>query len=447
VVREKPVKSSRFLGKLPGGSRLRLLEAGEQYTKVEIAAGAGAAASRLPAIGFLSREAVCVFPQDDRGTADLVAAGRVLSGSEPHRRLAAAFLLRASERLRVSSPGDPAVEIQLGETAEALAAAGGPFPPGLEVTRAPREPVRWLYSGDAFHRALALTGKAEGDGMARLRDRAMAGGLRQQYAETSSSLTALWSETAAWLALTESARDPFALKASAERLGLASLSLGRLLVAAGRPSELTTVERRVAAAAIRVRAALPKQTAGRKLLARAAILSAMRGNGSPSFPQEARVKLGPKEMVARIGGELGALSLTVETAAGGTRDGPRKKAAIPVLPVPGSLRLSPNGKSVAWLEIAGPSKILPVIASLEKDEPARPIACLSSGRPLRDSALEHVVASLSAYSKDGQRLGLSFEAWNETPGPQPRYSVISVATGELIFETSRNRKAFRRRIE
>jgi hypothetical protein len=117
---------------------------------------------------------------------------------------------------------------------------------------------------------------------------------------------------------------------------------------------------------------------------------------------------------------------------------------VPVLPVPGSLRVSPDGRSAAWVEVSGPSTLLPVIVSLEKDEPAREIAFLSSGRPLRDRTLSHVLSSLAGYSKDGQRLGLSIQAWNETPGPEPRLSVVSAATGELLFETSRDEKSFRR---
>jgi hypothetical protein len=447
TVREKPGKAGRSIGKVPGGSRLRLIEAGEQSLKVEIGEGAGPTDIRRPPIGFLSREAVCVFPPDDRGTADLLAAGRVLSGSQPHRRLAAAFLLRACERLRAVSADDPAIELLLGETVEALAKAGGPFPPGLEVARAPGEPILWVYSGDAFQRVLALTSGSDGETSARLRARATAGALRQQYPRASLSLMALWNETAAWLALVETARDSVVARSSAERLGAASLALGRLLVASRRLPELSAVEGRVREAAVRVRALLRKETAGRKLLARAAILSAMKGNGSASFPQEARIRVGRREIVARIGGELGALVLTVETTAGQTPDGPRRTAAIPVLPVPGSLRLAPDGRSAAWLEIASPSKIVPVIASLAKDEPAREIAFLSSGRPLRDRSLAHVVTALTGYSSDGRRLGLSIEAWNETPGPRPRRSIVSVATGELLFETSSNRKRFQRLLE
>ena len=94
-----------------------------------------------------------------------------------------------------------------------------------------------------------------------------------------------------------------------------------------------------------------------------------------------------------------------------------RKAAIPILPVPGSLRVSPDGRSVAWIEVSAPARLVPVMTSLDRDEEAREIAFLSTGRPLRDRELAHVVSSLSGFSKDGQRLGLVIEAWNDTPGP------------------------------
>jgi hypothetical protein len=54
---------------------------------------------------------------------------------------------------------------------------------------------------------------------------------------------------------------------------------------------------------------------------------------------------------------------------------------------------------------------------------------------------------VTGWSKDGQRIGVSIQAWNETPGPDPRYSVVSVATGELLFETSKDTKSFQRLIQ
>jgi hypothetical protein len=458
LLRDKASKESRFVAKLPGGSRLKLIEPGEAYLKVEVLSGTSPGGDPVrtsrkgAAVGWLSRDAASIFAPDSEGTSDLFAAGRALVPSEGHRRLAAAFLLCASERLRSAGPGDPALEVLLGETAEALAASGGPFPPGLEVVRrgssAGTEPASWIYAGDAFRRALALTAKAEeGDDAARLKERAKAGTLRQQYAEPSAALTTLWQETAGWLELVESARDATALRGASERLGSASLSLGRLLLAAGRLEDLDKVEKRVRGAGERVRALGASERPGAKLLARAQILRLMRGNGPASFPQETRATLGPKSLSVRIEGKLGSLELVEESLVGGTRVGPRRKTAVPVLPVPGSLRLSPDGRAVAWIEVVSPSKLVPVVASLERDEPAREIALLSSGRPLRDQGLAHVVSSFSGWSKDGQRLGLSIQAWNDTPGPQARYSVVSVTTGELLFETSRDLKSFQRLIE
>jgi len=450
LLRDRPSKSGRFVGKLPGGSRLRLLEAGDEFLKVEVLA----ADRPTPTSGYLAREVASVFTADASGTSDLLPAGRSLASSESHRRYAAAFLVCAAERIRAQG-GDPAVEVLLGETAESLASAGGPFPPGLEVASRPAPGgagtanVAWSYTGDAFRRALALTEKSEeGAGLrGGIRDRALAGTLRQRFPLGGApSIPDLTAESQAWWELSRSASDPMALRAAADRLGSSSLSLGRLLVASGKSKELESLEARISETAARIATLLPEDRSSLKLLSRGQVLRAMRGTGAAAFPQEARGRFGPKEMVVRIDRKGDALELTVESKVGGTRSGPNKRAAVPFLPVPGSLRLSPDGRAVAWLEIAGPTKVVPVLASLEKDEPAREVAFLSTGRPLRDSGLTHVLSNLSGYSKDGQRLGVSVQAWNETPGPEARYSVISVATGELVFETSKDIKSFERLI-
>jgi hypothetical protein len=456
LLRDRPNRSGRFIGRLPGGSRLRLVEAGDEFLKVEVLASdrpgddSAATEKKRASGGYLAREVASVFAPDACGTGDLLAAGRSLGSSESHRKYAAAFLLCAAERLRTQGGGDPAVEVLLGETAETLAASGGPFPPGLEVTSRPGPsgaPAIWSYVGDAFRRALALTEKSETDDLRRTRDRAVAGILRQRYPSGGApSIQVLKGELEAWLELSRSATDPVALRAAADRLGSSSLGLGRLLVASGRSKELESLEGRIAETASRVSSLLPEDRSSLKLLSRGQVLRAMRGTGAAAFPQEARGRFGPKEMIVRIERRSDALELTVESKVGSTHTGPRKRAATPLLPVPGSLRLSPDGRSVAWLEIAGPSKVVPVLASLEKDEPAREIAFLSTGRPLRDSGLAHVPSNLSGYSKDGQRLGVSVQAWNETPGPDARYSVVSVATGELVFETSKDVKSFERLI-
>ncbi|MEO8190561.1 MAG: hypothetical protein ABI682_09465 [Acidobacteriota bacterium] len=466
ILRDRPSRESRMTGRLPGGSRLKLIDARGTYLKVEVVAGDRPAGDgkKSAAPGFVSRDVVSIFPPDPAGLTDLIVAGRVLSATEPHRRYGAAFLLRASERVRSAGGTDAAVELLLGETAEALALAGGPFPPGLDVTRAPGEGP-WRYSGEAFRRAFASAEKLPPESGAGLKERATAGLLRQRYVSNSPdspSLPLLWQETADWLALAEAAHEPAAARCAADRLGTASLSLGRLLLAAGRLEDLEKLEVRVRQAGGRTAALelelhrggepsrqgqLPADLSARRLISRASILRSMRGDGTSPLRQEARAKIGPKEVVVRIGGALGKLELSTETTVGGTHIPAVRKLAIPVLPVPGSLRISPDGRSVAWLEVVSPSKLVPVVTSLDRDEPAREIAFLSEGRPLRDNALGHVISTLSGYSKDGQRLGVAIQAWNDTPGPEARYSVVSVATGEIVFETSKDTKAFQRLIQ
>jgi len=439
LLRERPAAGARVVGRLTQGTRLSLLEARDQFLKVE--------EPGLPS-GWIAREVAVVFGPDAASTRDMVAVGRAFGRNDGNRRLAAGLLERASQRLREGKTPDPEVEVLLGETAEGLAAAGRPHSKEIHIVeKSGVAGSRSPYDGAAFERALEMLARDSSPERAALRDRAMAGILRARYPERSTSLPALAQEAGAWLQLAETAEDPAVLRSAAERAGAASLALGRYLLALAKPDELRKLEDRVRAAGGRVRKLLADSSDGARLCARAGVLRAMRGNGAPAFPQELRVVAGPKERVVRIEGKLGALQLVVETRVGGTRDGGVRRAAVPVLPVPGSLRVSPDGRSVAWVEVAGPSLLVPVATSLEKDEPAREIAFLSSGRPLRDRSLAHVVAALAGFSKDGQRLGLSIDAWNETPGPAPRYSVVSVATGELLFETSKDVKSFQRLLQ
>ena len=434
LLREKPSPNGRVLGRLPQGTRLTLVEARPAFLRVNG--------------GWISREVVVVFAPDSAATRELVTVGRTLSKTDAQRRLAAALLLRASDRLRESNTPDPEVEMLLGETTEALAAGGGTFPPELGIVDRPgASGTRATYGGAAFQRALDLLGKDTSPECAGLRERATAGLLRTRFPERSTNLTTLTEESAAWLALAETAEDPGVLRSAAERAGLASLALGRCLLALGKADEIVKLQERVRFAGARVQSRVPGGTEGRRLNSRGVILRAMSGNGTATFPQEVRSAGPVRERTARIEGKLGALQLVVETRVGNTRDVAVRKAAVPILPVPGSLRIAPDGKAVAWVEVAGPSLLVPVIASLERDEPAREIAFLSDGRPLRDRALAHCMASLAGYSSDGQRLGMEIEAWNDTPGPAPRYSVISVATGELLFETSKDMKGFQRLLQ
>jgi hypothetical protein len=289
-----------------------------------------------------------------------------------------------------------------------------------------------------------MLSKDTGAQYARTRERAAAGLLRAQYPERATAFQPLLQETAAWIQLLETSEDPGVLASSAERAGTASLALGRFYLALGKTEEIGKLRDRLYAAGLRVRTISPERIDGKRLVSRAAVLGAMRGNGTPAFPQEASVNGGSRQRLVRIDGKIGALQLVVETQAGATRDVQVRKAAIPILPVPGSLRVSPDGRSVAWIEVSAPARLVPVMTSLDRDEEAREIAFLSTGRPLRDRELAHVVSSLSGFSKDGQRLGLVIEAWNDTPGPAPRYSVVSVATGELLFETSEDMKGYQR---
>ena len=134
ILRDKPSKESRLIGKLPGGARLKLLDAGETWDKVEVIVSerpAGASKDEpksAPSAGFVSRDVVATFPDDASGLSDLIAAGRVLSQSEPHRRFAAAFLLRASERQRASGAPDPTVELLLGRDRRGARALWRAFP-------------------------------------------------------------------------------------------------------------------------------------------------------------------------------------------------------------------------------------------------------------------------------------------------------------------------------
>lgn len=450
VLREKPDPNGRVVATLPAGTRLALLVPGDRWLQVSVpveergglpAAGATA--------GYIAREVTAAFAPGEEGTRELVLLGKALGRTDTYRRLAVAFLLRASARLQETKSPEARVELLLGETAEALAASGGPFPAPLVVVSKPdgMGGTRHTYSGEAFERAYALASKQGAVELGRVRERASAGLLRARYPETSVSLSALWQETAAWLQLAESAEDARALRSASAHLGTSSLALGRYLLAADRLVELERVEKRVRSAGARVSHLLPGRNDGRKLVSRAGLLKAMRGDGSPSFPQEARAKTGVKEHIARIEGRLGSLLLTAQSCVGSARELPRRLRAVPILPVPGSLRVSPDGKTVAWIEVTAPSALLPVMASLEKDEPAREVAYLASGRPLRDRGLSHVLSSVAGFSKDGQRLGLSILAWNDTPGPEPRLSVVSVATGELLYETSKDRRSYERLLQ
>jgi hypothetical protein len=452
---ERPAAGSRVLAKLESGTRLRLLKAGEKFFRVDVASASGVSPSAAPsrkanagvATGFLAVDAATVFPPGQDGTAAMVSLGAALSQVSAYRTVAAAVLLRASERLREERAPDAGVELLLGETAEALARERARFPAGLSWTSRPCASggTCVAYSGDAFQRAVELSAHPDSEALERVRDRALAGLLRARFPETSETLMLLWQETAAWLELTESARDAVAVRGSCERLGRSSLSLGRYLLATGKLEELKRVEDRLRLAGVRVASLLHEPREAGRLLSRADLLRAMRGDGSGAFPQEASVRLGDGSVVVRIEGGLGALTLTRRAGSPRSDFPPRTMAAVPVLPVPGSLRLSPDGRTAAWIEVAGPSRLVPVLACLESNGPAREIGFLSAGRPLRDRRLEHVLTTLQQFSGDGERLGFTLLAWSDLPGPRPRLLVVSSKTGQIVFETSNRKKAFRKR--
>ena len=166
-------------------------------------------------------------------------------------------------------------------------------------------------------------------------------------------------ETAAWLALVEESRTETVVSYGSRRLAMCAPSLARLLLASGRTTDLEALSGRLAKAARRVRLDLPKEAAGRKLVLAATVVRRMRGDGTAPFPQEAWSGQGPGVPAARIEGEIGRLALVVRTTAVGA-DGLRtasRKLYEPVLPVPGSLRVSPDGRRATWLEVAGPASV------------------------------------------------------------------------------------------
>lgn len=450
LLRETASPNAKIVARLAYTARATLLEGGEAYLHVEVPTDSPAVAPGGMRTGYLASETTTLFAPDPAGTNDLLTVGRVLARNSNFRMLAAAFLLRGVERLRAAGTPDPRAELLLAETAEALAADGGPFPAGLDIVSRARavdgKPL-YAYSGNAFQRALDLCAKQDPKVVGPLHERALAGLLRSRFPQPAESLALLWQETAAWLALSETAQTPAVLQASADRLGAAALPLGRLLLAAGRLDDLAQVTLRVRTVADRVSKLMPDGKDGLRLSARAGILAAMHGDGTRPFPQERRLTVKSGTVAVRIDGEIGKLKLLVQSSDGKRTTPFLMRPAIPVLPVPGSLRVSPDGKSAAWIEVSKPSALLPVMVSLERDEPAREIAFLSTGRPLRDRGLKNVVSTVSGFSSDSRRLGLSIQAWDETPGPTPRLSVVSAETGDLLFETSKDLKQYRRLLQ
>lgn len=394
-LREAPAAGAKAVARVPAGTRVETL--GERGGFVEVAPPD--LASPLARRGFLTRGALAVFPEGPEGTRELLAAGRFLVQDPDRRALGYALLSRADERLACAGARDPALLVLLGETAESLALpAGGPF-------------------RDA---AALLDRSAVTD--SRLRDRAEAGLLRARFPKTSEGLIALWSETAAWLELVERAEDETVLAASAPRLSRSSLALGRLLLAAGRSKDLSALEARVEGAATRLASVAPSSAP--RLDGAARLLGGMRGDGGGSSPQTAIWGAGPAPLTVSIDGALGSLGLRVN---GGS------PAPVPVLPVPGSLRIAPDGRSAAWLEVARPDAIVPVLVHL--DASGGDATMLAGGRATRDRTRKgHVLSRLLGFSPDGRRLLVSVSAWDESAPPRPRLALVETRTEELLWE-------------
>ena len=450
VLRERPSAGARIVGVVAGGDRLRETAIAGAFLRVEREATADGAGDS-DSSEFLARDAASVFPPGPRGTADLAAAGSALAATAAYRTLGVAMLERATRRLRELGTPDAALEVLLGESAEALIRTNGRWP--SDVPRAYR-PCRAgtagrcaVYTGEAFTRALELASAPVARGLEGIRDRATAGLLRAKYPETSDTLTVLWQEAADWLALTESARDREALDSATERLGAAGLALGRDLLATGRLDQLDALRVRLISAAARATSTAPRSGCGARLSGRAVILQAMRGDGSRAFPQEARARGAGFERVVRVEGALGSLTLATRREGQGAPSPWTSVPATPVLPVPGSLRLSRDGRFAAWIEVVGPARLLPVLARLDPPEPAREIAFLSSGRPLRDRSRENVLSWLDEFSDDGSRLGFSILAWDDRPGPTARRFVVSSSDARIVFETSKKQKGYRKAVE
>jgi hypothetical protein len=389
ALRDAPSPSARVVERLPLGTRAALVSTERGWLRVSVERGG------ISSLGWVSRDVAATLEAEDARA--MGAVGRFLASDPERRPLAFALLSRASETARRCGAVDAATEVALGETAESLEE------PGAEASF-----LRTLECGNA---SPSLT------------DRATAGLLRARYRTPSNGLVGLLGETPAWLALTGSA-DPGVASLALERGRASALALGRLLLAVGRPDELASLRRRIAECAMRL-----EDSRRRRLESASLVLDAMAGNGAPPFPQEARWGAGPLPMRVAIEGALGELALRLYPAG---RQPPRT-LATPVLPVPGSLRIAPDGRVAAWLEVSGPSTIAPVLARLDGSLQGD-AALLAGGRPLRDRKRKHVVASLLGFSKDGRRLSIAVRAWDDEPPERERRAAVSTANAALLEE-------------
>ena len=196
----------------------------------------------------------------------------------------------------------------------------------------------------------------------------MAGALRARFPVPGTSLLSLWEETVLWLTFAEGVQSPSVAEVVSKRLEGTAPALARLLLAAGRREDLTALDRRLTDAAERLEALEPSPRKARRLRDAARAVRRLRGNGGPSFPQEVWVTQGPAALVARIDGEIGALSLVTKphaSAPAALRSEPGAVLDSPLLPIPGSLALGADGQTVTWLEAMSPTSVVRVAARLD----------------------------------------------------------------------------------
>ncbi len=306
------------------------------------------------------------------GSRNLVVVGRYLAADDTRLPLAAALLARGAGRLRAAGTPDPGAEVLLGETAERLAPRPGAAPEGVGFT-APFDPklgrkVR-VYDGEAFRRALGdIPADASGP-LLDLRERALAGALRARFPLPGVTLIAKWEETVAWLTFAESVQSPRVAEKVSRRLESSAPDLARLLLAAGKMDDLKALDRRLTDASQRLEALEPDPAKARRLRGAALAVRRLVGNGRPPFPQEARVSKKPGAAVVRIEGDIGALSLVVVENEGLPVGRSRRVLASPLLPVPGSLAVTPNGRAATWLEAETPTRLARVAFALDGSGP------------------------------------------------------------------------------
>ncbi len=227
-----------------------------------------------------------------------------------------------------------------------------------------------VYDGAAFRRVLDDVPPAAEGPLAELRERALAGALRARFPLPGVTLVSKWEETVAWLAFAESVRSARVAEGVSRRLERAAPDLARLLLAAGKVDDLTALARRLTDASQRLEALEPDPAKARRLRAAARAVRRLRGSGAAPFPQEVRLARGPASAVVRIEGEIGDLALVVASRPGTPRDAAfRRVLHAPLLPVPGSLALTADGKAATWLEAETPTRLARVAVALDGSGP------------------------------------------------------------------------------